>query len=98
MDCGRVNCRCTHDQGCVKGWIWSVVKDRTVTKSKDGVDNVVVTERDVVRPCATCDPERARIFQEVSSTWELGERLRARSNHNRQKEYDGSEQSKTRTL
>lgn len=55
-------------------------------------------KREGVRPCPTCDPERANIFATAKNSRELHERLSARSTHNRKLAYEEAENSKTRTL
>ena len=65
---------------------------------KGDTTKVKSEKREGVTPCPTCDPERAAIFNTAKNTWELGEKLRARSTFKRKQAYEESESSKTRTL
>jgi len=96
MKCYRVNCVCSH-KDCEAGWI----HERYIyqeEKRSNGQSNIVETEYDGVRPCPTCDPERAQIFATSKSSDELATRLRARSHFKVVENYDNQEATKTRTL
>lgn len=95
--CYRSGCICTHTAPCEHGWIWVEYYEDKVTKH-NGQTKVVAEKFEGVRPCPTCDPERARIFAIAKNRRELQEMLQARSKHNKVKAYEESESSKTRTL
>lgn len=96
--CGQTNCDCTHTQGCEFGWIFGKETDRRVTRTKDGETKVIETTYEVAYPCSNCQPEKARIFATARNRQELQEMLRSRSNHNRLKTFEESEERKTKTL
>ncbi len=93
LHCGRTACRCTHTEGCEKGFIHVRYVSRKWIKTKTG-NKEIEKWYDGVVFCKVCDPERAHIQETSRSTEELTERLRARSN-NKSNTY---EESKTRTL
>lgn len=96
MKCPRDVCPCNHS-GCEMGWInfkYKVVQE----KRANGVSTMVETEYDGTRPCPTCDPERAQIFESSKTSEELAQRLRQRSHFKVVENYDTAEASKTRTL
>jgi hypothetical protein len=95
--CGKMNCRCTHTDGCVKGFI---EKDYVIKKFFDTPtgQRVVETKYEGVVFCSTCDPERAHIQNTSRSSEEMTERLRARSHSKSSENYQREESSKTRTL
>jgi len=95
--CQRINCYCTHSDGCVKGFIHIRYVERKKIM-RDGVQNEIETWYDGVRFCPVCDPERAYIQTTSSSSEETGERLRNRSQFKYSENYEKSETSKTRTL
>lgn len=95
--CYKTGCICTHTAPCEHGWIWVVYYEDKVTKH-NGQTKVRSERFEGVRPCPTCDPERARIFETAKNSRELAEMLQARSKFNRVKAYEESESSKTRTL
>jgi hypothetical protein len=96
IKCYRVNCVCTHKE-CDAGWITeSFIYQEE--KRANGQSNMVSTEYAGVRPCPTCDPERAQIFATSKSPDELAIRLRARSHFKVAENYDNQEATKTRTL
>lgn len=96
--CGQTNCDCTHTQGCEFGWIYGTETDRKVAKTRDGETIVTEQKYEVVSPCQNCRPELYNIFATSRSRQELQERLRSRSNHNRLKTFEESEERKTKTL
>jgi hypothetical protein len=94
--CWREVCPCSHET-CDYGWIavrYKVIEE----KRTKGVSNMIENEYDGVRPCPTCDPERAQIFESSKTSDELTQRLRQRSQFKVVENYDNSEASKTRTL
>lgn len=95
--CGRTNCRCTHNMGCERGFIWTEWIERHEKRVKD---EIVVTRqsREGVRFCPVCDPERAHIQKTSNSPQELQERLQARSKYKASENYERTESEKTRTL
>lgn len=95
--CGRVNCICTHDNGCVKGYIETRYSVKRYINTPDG-QKVVETWYDGVLFCPTCDPERAHIQKTSRSSEEMNQRLRERSSLKSSDYYDKEEASKTRTL
>lgn len=97
MHCGRINCVCTHTDGCVKGFIYTRYVDRKEL-IKNGEKKVVETWYDGVLFCPTCDPERAHIQNTSRSSEEMTQRLRERSSLKSSDYYDKEEASKTRTL
>lgn len=96
--CGRGGCICTHTHPCDRGWKFVKYIDKTTKKGEGGIPYVVETEYEGVVPCGICDFERAEIAATSKTSWEMGERLRARSNANRSKAYESDQESKTRTL
>lgn len=96
--CERTNCYCTHSDGCERGWIHVKYSHTTRHLDRQGNWHKKVTWYDGVQPCAICDPERARIFEQAKSSKELGELLRNRSTHKKQAAYEEQEFNKTRTL
>lgn len=96
--CRRLSCICTHTDDCERGWIFVRYPVTTRHRDKEGTWHEKVRWYDGVRPCRTCDPERAAIFEAAKSSEELGEMLQNRSTYNRQKAYEEQEQNKTRTL
>jgi len=95
--CQRTNCYCTHTDGCVKGYIHIRYVDRKKIM-RDGVVKEIETWYDGVRFCPVCDPERAHIQATSTSSEEMGERLRNRSQFKYSENYEKQETSKTRTL
>lgn len=98
LSCDRTGCICTHTDGCEAGWIWVEywVDSRGVKCSEFA--NIPKTRYEGVIPCKNCDYDRWVIWNTSTTSKEYGERLRARSLHNRTKAYENEEQSKTRTL
>ena len=97
MHCGRINCICTHNNGCEKGFIWTTYKDRKEL-IRNGETIVVEKEYEGVLFCPTCDPERAYIQQTSRSPEELQKILSERSKYKQEETYKNNETSKTRTL
>lgn len=95
--CGKTNCRCTHTDGCVKGFIETNYYTRRYIDTPNG-QKLVETKYDGVIFCGTCDPERAHIQSTSRSSEEMTERLRARSHTKSSENYQREEASKTRTL
>jgi guanylate kinase len=98
IPCNRPNCLCEHNDPCAAGWIIYTDKKEVQKKGRDGDVFTVVEEYDVARPCPTCDPERAHIFDTSASKAELQERLKQRSTLNKVAQQDNYEASRTRTL
>ena len=96
--CGKSGCMCTHTEGCEKGFIWVEYYEDDIRLLPDGSKKVKSVKREGVRFCHICDPERARIQQTARNGFELGEKLRALSKHNRKLAYEENESSRTRTL
>jgi len=95
--CNRISCQCTHTNGCVKGFLQVRYVDRKKIM-RDGVLTEIETWYDGVQFCPTCDPERAHIQATSTSSEEMAERLRNRSQFKVAENYDNQEASKTRTL
>jgi hypothetical protein len=95
--CGRLNCRCTHTEGCEKGFIAIRYVDKQ-EKIRQGQKIVVETWYDGVHFCSICDPERAHIQQSSQSSEEMGQRLRERSKYKHAENYEQKESDKTKTL
>ena len=95
--CRRINCRCTHTDGCERGWIWTEYIDRQEKKVND---EIVVVQKvyEGVLFCPVCDPERAHIQKTSKSSEELAERLRERSKYKSAENYERQEANQTRTL
>ncbi len=94
--CWKSACACNHRE-CDMGWIffrYKVVEE----KRANGVSRMVETEYDGTRPCPTCDPERAQIFDSSKSPEELAQRLRERSDFKVIENYDKADERRTRTL
>jgi guanylate kinase len=98
IPCNRPNCLCEHKEPCAAGWITFRYKQVEQKIGRDGTVFTVEQEYDGARPCPTCDPERAHIFDTSATQAELQERLKARSNLNRTAQQDNYEASRTRTL
>lgn len=96
--CPRPNCICTHDGECEYGWINFRYPETTRRQDKQGVWHKTVKWYDAVRPCPTCDPERAVIFEKARTSRELQHLLQSRSVAQRQAAYQEQEFNKTRTL
>lgn len=95
--CGRLNCRCTHTEGCEKGYISIRYVDRQeFIKKGEKITKEVWYDGAVF--CSVCDPERAHIQQTSTSTEEMGQRLRERSKYKHAENYEQKESEKTRTL
>ena len=97
MHCGRINCRCTHTEGCEKGFIHTRYVDRK-EKIRKGEKQVVETWYDGVLFCSVCDPERSQIQRTSTSSEEMAQRLRERSKYKHAENYEQKELEKTRTL
>lgn len=97
MHCGRINCRCTHTEGCEKGFISVRYLDRT-EKIRNNEKVIIETWYDGVYFCNVCDPERAHIQQTSTSSEEMAHRLRERSKYKHAENYEQQEVAKTRTL
>lgn len=95
--CGRLNCQCTHTEGCERGYIWVRYRDVRTVNSSEGKKEVV-TWYDGVHFCKICDPDRAYLQSISRTSDELQQRLRERSNHKQAENYEKQEASKTRTL
>jgi hypothetical protein len=95
--CNKVNCICTHTDGCEKGFIWVRYK-HTEKKMRLGKQILIETWYDGVRFCPICDPERAHIQDTSTTSEELAERLRNRSSLRSSDNYDREEATRTRTL
>lgn len=95
--CHRVNCYCTHSDGCEKGYIFVRYK-HTEKRIREGKEILKETWYDGVRFCPVCDPERAHIQNTSTSSEEMAERLRNRSPHKSAENYSKEEATRTRTL
>ena len=95
--CKFQNCNCFHISPCEQGWIFYIHKE-TTQRTVKGVVYELTREYDSVRPCPTCDPERAQIFESSKSSEELAQRLQQRSQFKVAENYDKLQASKTRTL
>lgn len=95
--CRKINCRCTHTEGCERGYIFVRYSDTKIVIRK-GMETKIVTWYDGVQFCSVCDPERAHIQQTSASTEEMQQRLRERSSYKNIENYEKQEANKTRTL
>ena len=95
--CNRLDCRCTHTDGCERGYIYLKYLDRQ-EKMFNGEVRIVEKWYDGVRFCQVGDTERAHIQATSTSSEELGQRLRNRSQFKHAENYETQEASKTRTL
>ena len=95
--CHKVNCFCTHTEPCEYGWINIRYKEIKTVK-RNGETKEIVTWYDGATFCPTCDAQRAHIQTTSTTSEELGQRLRARSEFKTVENYDNQEASKTRTL
>lgn len=94
--CWKSVCACNHVD-CDMGWInfrYKVVEE----KRANYVSTIIETEYNGTRPCPTCDPERAQIFDTSKSPEELAQRLRERSEFKVIENYDKADERRTRTL
>ena len=98
IPCHRANCLCKHEEPCAAGWVTFRYKKVEERIGRDGIRFTNETWYDGARPCPTCDPERAHIFDTSATQAELQERLKARSNLNRTAQQENYEASRTRTL
>jgi len=96
--CAKTNCICTHTAPCEYGFIWVRYKEITPARLRDGKTIENESWYDGVSFCPTCDPERAHIQATSTSSVQMQERLRARSQFKVAENYDKAEESKTRTL
>lgn len=97
MRCNKINCYCTHTDGCEKGFIFVRYK-HTEKRIREGKEITTETWYDGVRFCPICDPERAHIQNTSTSSEEMAERLRNRSTLKSSDNYDKEEATRTRTL
>lgn len=95
--CKKINCQCDHSDPCTQGWVFIRYTD-TLKRVVRGVIYETTKEYDGVRPCPTCDPERAQIVDTSKTSEELTHKLQQRSQFKVAENYDKSEASKTRTL
>jgi len=95
--CHRAGCICTHTEPCYGGWVWIQYVEE-VKRMVKGIPSVTLVDREGVRPCMICDPERYEIWLTSKSSHEYHERLSARSSHQKIKAYEKDERDKTRTL
>lgn len=95
--CGRLNCRCTHTEGCERGFVHIRYLDEEI-KTRKGEKIVVERWYDGVQFCSVCNAERAHIQQTSMSTQEIGQRLRGLSSYKNTENYEKQEAGKTRTL
>lgn len=95
--CTKINCYCTHTDGCDRGYIFIRYCDKK-TILRNGVQTTTETWYDGVRFCPVCDPERAHIQNTSTSSEEMAERLRNRSTLKSSENYDKEEATRTRTL
>jgi hypothetical protein len=72
-DCGKIGCFCTHDNGCVKGWIdgksitgYTEYHNRETKESR-----TIAREYDAVAFCPRCRGEQALIMR-TAKTREQG--------------------------
>ena len=95
--CAKINCYCTHTDGCDRGFIFVRYK-HTEKKVRDNKEILTETWYDGVRFCPVCDPERAHIQNTSTTSEEMAERLRNRSTLKSSDNYDREEATRTRTL
>jgi len=85
------------DTNCDMGWV-----GYTYTEEKQNRNNGEVTvtpiEREAVRPCKDCDPERYEIWFTSTDSREYYRRLQSRSHSKKLETYQEGERDKTRTL
>ena len=98
IPCNRENCLCEHIDPCAAGWVTFRYKVDKTYRDREGVSHTTEVWYDGARPCPTCDPERAHIFETSATQKELHERLKARSTLNRTAQQENYEASRTRTL
>lgn len=95
--CNRTNCLCSHDNGCVKGFI--EIRYKTVEKRLyKGEEITIENWYEGVKFCEVCDPERARIQQTALSAQDMAEKLKSRTPLKQAENYKKEIESKTRTL
>lgn len=95
--CTKLNCYCTHTDGCERGYIFVRYK-HTEKRIREGKEILKETWYDGVRFCPICDPERAHIQNTSTTSEEFAERLRNRSTLKSSANYDKEEATRTRTL
>lgn len=95
--CHRVNCLCTHTDGCVKGYIETRYK---VVEKRIRNNEPITIEKwyDGVKFCPVCDPVRAHIQETSRSSEEMADRLRALSPNKRAENYEKENEARTHTL
>lgn len=84
--CGRTGCDCTHQHPCDRGWIETTVERVRHATGRNGETILSTTVTPAVRPCPTCDPDRAETAMFAVDREDLGRRLRARSKRQRREE------------
>jgi len=72
-DCGKVGCICTHDNGCVKGWIdGKSITGYTELYNKETKEYRTTSRQyDAVAFCGSCRGEQALIMR-IAKTREQG--------------------------
>ena len=95
--CLKSNCQCNHLSPCEQGWIFFRYRN-VIERNVKGVVYKTENEYDGTRPCPTCDPERAQIFDSSKTPEELAQRLRERSHFKITETCDKNDASRTRTL
>lgn len=80
------------------GWIEFRYVNREERLQRDGTTVFTEREYDGVRPCPTCDPERAQIFENSANRDELQRRLMECSSHKKVDAVVEAERKKTRIL
>ena len=88
---------CSHEEPCYAGWVTYIYVDE-VKHIRMGIPSVTLVDREAVRPCSICDPERYEIWYSSKSNSEYQQRLQSRSHSNKSKAYEKDERDKTRTL
>ena len=97
MKCERINCICTHTEGCDRGFIFTRYKD-VKELNVNGEKKTIETWYDGVLFCPTCYPERAFIQRTSATSEEMQHRLRERSHLKATENYEKSEERKTNVL
>lgn len=95
--CKKSNCWCEHKE-CDFGWINFSYVTHEEKKLRNGEVIVVITEREGVKFCPQCDPERASIQETSSTAEEMQRRLSERTPIKRAETYKKQEAEKTRIL
>jgi hypothetical protein len=67
--CPYTSCRCTHDRGCVEGWLEARPYTMPRADGQPGADGSGLASYPRVTPCPTCFPEKVARLGETRAQW-----------------------------